>query len=110
MTEDQGRRTECEVIGLPPLVELPMPTVWIPSMLRDLTERHESLDVPGETVQQVIENLDARYPGVMARLCEGGQLRPHIAVVVDGVTSNKRLRHRLAATAEVHFIPAISGG
>jgi molybdopterin converting factor small subunit len=79
-------------------------------MLRDLTGRHESLDVPGETVQQVIENLDARYPGVMARLCDQGRLRPNIAVVVDGVTSNRRLRHRLAESSEIHLVPAISGG
>ena len=87
-----------------------MPTVWIPSLLRDLTGGQEQLDAPGETVQQVIENLDARYPGVMARLCEGGQLRPTLAVVVDGIASNKRLRQRLTATAQVHFVPAISGG
>ena len=89
-----------------------MPTVWIPSLLRDLTGSagQEQLDVPGETVQQVIENLDARYPGVMARLCEGGRLRPTIAVVVDGIASNKRLRHRLTEASEIHFVPAISGG
>jgi molybdopterin synthase sulfur carrier subunit len=87
-----------------------MPTVWIPSLLRDLTGGQEQLDAPGETVQQVIENLDARYPGVMARLCEGGQLRPTIAVVVDGITSNRRLRQRVTEASEIHFIPAISGG
>ena len=87
-----------------------MPTVWIPSLLRDLAGGHEQLDVPGETVQQVIENLDARYPGVMARLCKGGQLRPTLAVVVDGIASNQRLRHRLTEASEIHFVPAISGG
>ena len=87
-----------------------MPTVWIPSLLRDLTGGQEQLDAPGETVQQVIENLDARYPGVMARLCEGGQLRPTLAVIVDGIASNKRLRQRLAEASEIHFVPAISGG
>jgi len=89
-----------------------MPTVWIPSLLRDLTGSfgQEQLDVPGETVLQVIENLDARYPGIMARLCDEGQLRPTIALVVDGIASNKRLRHRLTATSEIHFVPAISGG
>jgi molybdopterin synthase sulfur carrier subunit len=87
-----------------------MPTVWIPPLLRDLTCGEDSLTVPGETVRQVIENLDARYPGIRERLCEKGALRPSIAVVVDGVTSHLRLRHRLTETSEVHFIPAISGG
>ena len=87
-----------------------MPTVWIPALLRDLTRGEDFLTVPGETVGQVIENLDARYPGVRVRLCEQGRLKPNIAVVVDGVTSRQRLRHRLTETSEVHFIPAISGG
>ena len=87
-----------------------MSTVWIPPLLRDLTGGEDSLTVPGETVGQVIENLDARYPGLFQRLCEEGRLKPNIAVVVDGVTSRQRLRHRLTETSEVHFIPAISGG
>jgi molybdopterin synthase sulfur carrier subunit len=85
-----------------------MPVVWVPSLLRDLTGGEDTLTVPGETVRQVIENLDARYPGIRERLCEQGALRPNIAVVVDGVAS--RLRHRLTETSEVHFVPAISGG
>jgi molybdopterin synthase sulfur carrier subunit len=87
-----------------------MPTVWIPSLLRDLTGGQDTLTVPGETVGQVIENLDARYPGVRARLCEQGMLKPNIAVVVDGQASRRGLRHRLAESSEVHFVPAISGG
>ena len=87
-----------------------MPVVWIPSLLRDLTGGEDTLTVPGETVRQVIENLDARYPGIRDRLCEQDALRPNIAVVVDGVASRQRLRHRLTETSEVHFIPTISGG
>ena len=87
-----------------------MPVVWIPALLRDLTGGEEKLSVPGETVQQVIANLDERTPGIRARLCEEGRLRPNIAVVVDGVASHRGLRQRLIETSEVHFVPAISGG
>jgi molybdopterin synthase sulfur carrier subunit len=87
-----------------------MPVVWIPALLRDLTSGEEKLIVPGETVQQVIENLDERYSGIKARLCEEGRLRPNMTVVVDGVASRQRLRHQLTETSEVHFVPAISGG
>lgn len=87
-----------------------MPVVWIPALLRDLTGGQETLSVPGETVQHVIENLDRRYPGAMERLCVDGRLKPNIALVVDGIASRQRLRHRLTETSEVHFVPAISGG
>ena len=87
-----------------------MPVVWIPALLRDLTGGQEELTVPGETVQQLIEHLNERYPGIEARLCQEGRVRPNITVIVDGVVSRQRLRHRLTETSEVHFVPAISGG
>ncbi len=87
-----------------------MPVVFIPALLRDLTGGVESLEVPGETVREVIDQLEARYPGVKERLCDGDRLRPGIAVAVDGAISRQRLRHRLDVGSEVHFLPAISGG
>ena len=87
-----------------------MPVVWIPALLRDLTDGVESVTVPGETVRQVIDALDSRYPGIKARLCDAERLRPGIAVVVDGEVSPLRLRQRLSDTSEVHFLPAIGGG
>ncbi|RPJ43805.1 MAG: MoaD/ThiS family protein [Chloroflexi bacterium] len=87
-----------------------MPVVWIPALLRDLADGVESVTVPGETVRQVIDALDSRYPGIKARLCDAERLRPGIAVVVDGEVSPLRLRQRLSDTSEVHFLPAIGGG
>ncbi len=87
-----------------------MPVVFIPALLRDLTGGVESLEVPGGTVREAIDQLEASYPGVKERLYDGDRLRPGIAVAVDGAISRKRLRHRLEAGSEVHFLPAISGG
>jgi len=88
-----------------------MPIVGIPSLLRELTQGQEKVTVPGETVRQVIANLEQRYPGIQRRLCdEDGRLRSNLAVVVDGVVSQQRMRHKLIETSEVYFMPAISGG
>ncbi len=87
-----------------------MAVVWIPALLRDLTNGEARATVPGETVRQVIANLEQAYPGIEARLCDEGRLRPSIAVVVDGKVSTQRMRHRLTEVSEVHFLPAISGG
>ena len=87
-----------------------MAIVWIPSLLRDLTGGEEKVTAPGKTVRLVIENLEKTYPGIEARLCQDGQLRPNISVVVDGQVSQQRMRQQLAKTCEVHFLPAISGG
>jgi molybdopterin synthase sulfur carrier subunit len=87
-----------------------MPTVWIPSLLQALTSGQEQVEVPGETLRQVIAALDERYPGLKDRLCDGDRLRPSMVAVVNGEVSQKGLRHRLDASSEVHFLPAMSGG
>lgn len=87
-----------------------MPVVWIPALLRDLTDGQESVFVPGETVAEAVDALEARCPGIKARLFEGDRLRPGMTVVVDGAVTGQRLRTRLSETSEVHFVPALSGG
>ena len=87
-----------------------MPIVWIPSLLRELTDGQDKLIVPGTTVRDVIAHLEDRYPGIEPRLCKDNRLQPNIAVVVDGAISRQGLRQALTETSEVHFVPAISGG
>ena len=58
----------------------------------------------------VLDALDALYPGVKARLCLEGELRPGMAVAVDGNMSSLGLRQKVQPTSEVHFLPAIGGG
>jgi len=87
-----------------------LPVVWIPSLLRELTNGQNSLSLKGDTVGQIIENLESKYPGIKERLCDGDRLRPSISIVVDGHTSTLKLRHRLRESSEVHFVISISGG
>lgn len=87
-----------------------MATVWIPPLLRDLTDGQTKIHVAGETVREVIEQLEQDFPGITERLCQDERLKPGIAVVVDSEVSNRGLRQRLTATSEIHFLPAISGG
>ena len=87
-----------------------MPSVWIPGLLLHLTGGQQIVQIPGETVLQVIDHLEAVYPGIKAQLIEAEDLRPSIALAVDGEISQQGLRHRLGADSEIHFLPAISGG
>ncbi len=87
-----------------------MARIFIPSLLQPYTGGQGELEVPGETLRQVIANLEQRFPGLQDRLCEADRLRPAIVAVVDGEVSRLGLRHRLSETSEVHFLPAISGG
>jgi molybdopterin synthase sulfur carrier subunit len=87
-----------------------MATVWIPSLLRDLTAGRETLVVPGRTVGHVVDALDERHPGFRDRVCDGGQLRPEIAVHVDGRLAQLGLRAPVGQDSEMQFLPAVAGG
>jgi molybdopterin synthase sulfur carrier subunit len=87
-----------------------MARVWIPSLLRDLTKGQEQIDVPGQTVRQVIEELERHYPGMRTRLCVGDSLRSGIAAVVDSQVAPLGLLQTVGPDSEVHFLPALSGG
>ena len=87
-----------------------MPTIFIPTPLRDLTLGKASVVVAGSSVREAIESLEAEYPGIKDRLCDGDRVRPNISVMVDGHVSHLKMREKLRDDSEVHFVIAISGG
>lgn len=87
-----------------------MPVVWIPSLLRDLTNDRESIRVEGTTVREVLDALDLQCPGVQARLCDGDRLRSGLAVVINADLARFGLAEAVAQDDEVHFVQAIAGG
>jgi sulfur-carrier protein len=67
------------------------------------------LQVEARTVDDAIEQLDERWPGLRDRLCESGPaLRPHINVFVD--RERAALDTAIGAGSRVDVIAAISGG
>jgi molybdopterin converting factor small subunit len=67
------------------------------------------LDLDAATVDEAIERLDDRWPGLRDRLCEPGPvLRPHINVFVDRERAG--LESEIGAGSRVDVIAAISGG
>ena len=87
-----------------------MPTIFIPAPIRDLTGGKASVVVSGSSVREAIESLEAEFPGIKDRLCEGEKVRPNISVLVDGQVSHLKMREKLREQSEVHFVIAISGG
>ncbi len=87
-----------------------MAVVAIPSLMRDLTGGRAEVRVPGATVGEVIDALEAAYPGARARLCEGGALSPLLVVAVDGRRSRLGLAEPVGEESAIRFLPAVSGG
>lgn len=87
-----------------------MPRVFIPAQLRELTGEVAELELPGDTVRQIVAALDQRFPGLGARLATADGLAPGLAVSVDGRLSSRGLFAPLQPNSEIHFLPAIGGG
>jgi sulfur-carrier protein len=87
------------------MADLHLPTTLLP-LFPDLPRR---LEVDAGTVDEAIERLDERWPGIRDRLCEPGPaLRPHINVYVD--RERAALDTGLDAGSRIDVIAAISGG
>jgi len=87
------------------MADLHLPAT-LPPLFHDLPRR---LDVDAATVEEAIDQLDERWPGLRDRLCEEGpMLRPHIHVYVD--RERAALDTALAAGSRIDVIAAISGG
>jgi molybdopterin synthase sulfur carrier subunit len=85
-------------------------TVYIPTMLQPLTGGLKQVNIEGRNVRQIIDGLDELYPGIKDRLVEDGQIRPNLAVAIDGDVARMGLLERVQESSEIHFVPAIGGG
>jgi molybdopterin synthase sulfur carrier subunit len=85
-------------------------TVHLPRSLVALFPGSERrMDADGATVLAVITDLDRRLPGLAHRLIDAGpRLRTHLNVFVDGEPAT--LDTVVVPGADVHVIPAVSGG
>ncbi len=87
--------------------------VTIPTPLRHFTAEDSQIDVQAETISDILDELDQKYPGLKDRLCEDtGELRRFFNIYVDGedVRFLDDLKTKVPTGAEVAIIPAISGG
>ena len=87
--------------------------VVIPAPLRKYTRGAEVVELDAGNVQEVIEKLDGRFPGIRNSVCdESGGLRRFINIYVDGedVRFLENLKTATRDGAEIAIVPAISGG
>ena len=61
-----------------------MATVFIPSLMQGLTNGEHRVEIEGATVRQIINNLEASYPGMKDRLVENNRVKSNISVAIDG--------------------------
>jgi molybdopterin converting factor small subunit len=84
--------------------------VLVPNPLRSYTSDAATVSVDGDTLADVVGDLDRRYPGIRFRIIdEHGRIRQHIKFFVNG-TQARDLSQRLTGGDEVMIVCALSGG
>ena len=88
--------------------------VRIPAPLRSLTAEEAIVTADGaSTLRELVDELEASYPGMRERLCEDdGELRRFVNVFVNGedVRFLSGLGSALSGGDEVSIVPAVAGG
>ena len=87
--------------------------VRIPTPLRRLTDQQSSVSAEGSTVAELIDSLEAAYPGMKARVCDDdGELRHFVNIYVNGedVRYMDGIGSALKSGDEVSIVPAVAGG
>jgi sulfur-carrier protein len=87
-----------------------MATVVIPALLRKLTDGKERVTAAGRNVGLLVADLERQFPGFSENLIQDGEIKPSIAVSVDGEMGTGGVLEPVGESSEVFFIPAIGGG
>jgi molybdopterin synthase sulfur carrier subunit len=84
--------------------------VLIPSQLRSYTDGAAQVNVAGANIDAVLDDLDARFPGIKFRVIdEQGAVRKHMRLFANGSIA-RRIDIALADGDELMIVGALSGG
>ncbi len=78
--------------------------------MRKLTGGRDRVTVSGKNLREAIADLDRQFPGIANQLIEDGDIKPSIAVSIDGEVGTNGVLDLIRDNSEIHFMPQISGG
>ena len=86
--------------------------VSVPTILRTFTAGEKTVAASGDSVQAVITDLDASYPGIAERLIDESGLRRFVNVYLndEDVRFLEGLQTPVAEDDAITILPAVAGG
>ena len=86
--------------------------VHIPTPLRPQTDNQAIVEVQGNTVEGALKDLGSRFPGLMQRVFENGQVRRFINIYLndEDIRYLDNLKTALKDGDSLSIIPAVAGG
>ena len=95
--------------GVPSRATQRVAVIIAPALLRLFPEAERRVEVTASTVNELMDELDRRWPWMRDRLCDSRPaVRRHINVFVNGERAT--LGTLLAPNTEVWVLTAVSGG
>ena len=88
-------------------------SVRIPTPLRRMTNGQGKVEIESGTLSQLVEQLDASFPGIKARLInEDGELHYYVNIYLNGedVHFLQGLETAASSGDEISIVPAVAGG
>ncbi len=87
-------------------------TVRIPTPLRTLTGGQDEVTADGNTIADLIVDLEKRHPGIRDRLLDEKGVRRFVNIYVgeEDIRFLEGLKTELKAGDAVSIVPAIAGG
>lgn len=88
-------------------------TVRIPTPLRKLTGDLDVVEIEGTTIDEILANLDANFPGLGERICdEDGNVRRFVNIFVndEDIRFLEERATKINEGDEISIVPAIAGG
>ncbi len=86
--------------------------VSVPTILRSYTGGAKSVAATGDSLQEVIDSLNASYPGIADRLIDESGLRRFVNVYLndEDVRFLDGLKTPVADNDAITILPAVAGG
>jgi sulfur-carrier protein len=86
--------------------------VRIPTILRSYTDGAKAVDGSGDTLRDLIDDVDTRHPGLRDRIVEGDGLRRFVNVYLndEDVRFLGGLQTPVTDGDAVTVLPAVAGG
>lgn len=88
-------------------------TVRIPTVLRNLTNEKDRIEIDASNIDEMIQALESTFPGVKAKLCDdSGKLRRFVNVFVgeEDIRFLDGQETALNDGDDIDIVPAIAGG
>lgn len=89
-----------------------MAIVRLGTPLRKFSEGKPELNARGETLEEVLLDIDARSPGFAEKVIENGEIRRFINIYVNNedVRLGEGLTTKIGEKDIISILPAVSGG